>query len=79
MGGRAKRGSVPEGWDGRTGERVADAITRFTGSLFSVGFHGAFILCWILLNRGIFPPIKPFDPFPFSILAMIASVEAIFG
>ncbi len=27
--GRAKRGSVPEGWDGKTGERIADALEAF--------------------------------------------------
>jgi UDP-N-acetylglucosamine 2-epimerase (non-hydrolysing) len=27
--GRGKRGRIPEGWDGRAGERVADAIERF--------------------------------------------------
>lgn len=29
--GRGKRGRIPEGWDGRAGERVADAIERFLG------------------------------------------------
>jgi UDP-N-acetylglucosamine 2-epimerase (non-hydrolysing) len=29
--GRGKRGRIPEGWDGRAGERVAAAIERFLG------------------------------------------------
>jgi UDP-N-acetylglucosamine 2-epimerase (non-hydrolysing) len=29
--GRGKHGRIPEGWDGRAGERVADAIERFLG------------------------------------------------
>jgi UDP-N-acetylglucosamine 2-epimerase (non-hydrolysing) len=29
--GRGKRGRIPEGWDGRAGERVANAIERFLG------------------------------------------------
>jgi UDP-N-acetylglucosamine 2-epimerase (non-hydrolysing) len=29
LAGRAKRGRIPEGWDGRAGERIADAIERF--------------------------------------------------
>src|SRR5439155_10579507 len=33
---------------------------------------------WILVNLGTIPGIQPFDPFPFAMLAMIASVEAIF-
>lgn len=28
LGGRGKKGRVPEGWDGRAGERIADAILR---------------------------------------------------
>ena len=35
------------------GEHIADAITRFAGSLWSVIFHGGFILAWILVNRGV--------------------------
>jgi UDP-N-acetylglucosamine 2-epimerase (non-hydrolysing) len=27
--GRGKRGRIPEGWDGKTGERIADALVRF--------------------------------------------------
>jgi UDP-N-acetylglucosamine 2-epimerase (non-hydrolysing) len=27
--GRAKQGTVPEGWDGKTGERIADALDAF--------------------------------------------------
>jgi UDP-N-acetylglucosamine 2-epimerase (non-hydrolysing) len=27
--GRAKRGRIPEGWDGRAGERIADAVVAF--------------------------------------------------
>ncbi|HVY49421.1 MAG TPA: UDP-N-acetylglucosamine 2-epimerase (non-hydrolyzing) [Minicystis sp.] len=29
LAGRAKHGKVPEGWDGKTGERIADALERF--------------------------------------------------
>jgi uncharacterized membrane protein len=59
-------------------ERVADAITSFTGSLRFVYIHAAFFGGWILVNTGVVPGITPFDPFPFVMLAMIASVEAIF-
>jgi uncharacterized membrane protein len=59
-------------------ERVADAITSFTGSLPFVYLHAAIVGGWILINTGLIPGIRPFDPFPFVMLAMIASVEAIF-
>lgn len=59
-------------------ERIADAITRFTGSMAFVYLHATFFGGWLLLNSGIFPWIRPWDPFPFVMLAMEASVEAIF-
>jgi uncharacterized membrane protein len=59
-------------------ERVADAITRFTGSMRFVYLHALLFGGWIIVNLGVIPAIRPFDPFPFVMLAMIASVEAIF-
>jgi uncharacterized membrane protein len=59
-------------------EKVADAITTFTGSLRFVYLHAAFVGGWIAVNLGAIPGMEPFDPFPFVMLAMIASVEAIF-
>jgi uncharacterized membrane protein len=32
---------------------------------------------WILLNSGLIP-IRPFDPYPYGLLTMIVSLEAIF-
>ncbi len=58
-------------------ERVADAITRFTGSMRFVYLHVAVFGLWIIVNLGIVPGIPKFDP-SFVILAMVASVEAIF-
>jgi uncharacterized membrane protein len=56
--------------------KLADAITRFTGSMPFVYLHAVFVGCWILINLG-WIGLRPFDP-SFVILAMIASVEAIF-
>lgn len=58
-------------------ERVADAITRFAGSMVFVYLHLAFFGAWIAVNAGILPILRPFDP-SLVVLAMIASVEAIF-
>jgi uncharacterized membrane protein len=58
-------------------ERLAGAITRFTGSMGFVYLHLALFGSWILLNLGIVASIPQFDP-SFVILAMVASVEAIF-
>jgi len=59
-------------------ERTADAITRFTGSMPFVYLHALLFGGWLLLNSGLIPGVKPWDPFPFVMLAMWASVEAIF-
>lgn len=59
-----------------TENRVADHITRFTGSMLFVYIHLALFSLWILINVGWIPGPK-FDP-SFVILAMAASVEAIF-
>ncbi|MGK4007724.1 DUF1003 domain-containing protein [Sorangium sp. So ce1036] len=59
-------------------ELIADAITRFAGSMTFVYIHALLVGGWILVNLGVVPAIRPFDPFPFVMLAMIASVEAIF-
>jgi uncharacterized membrane protein len=57
-------------------ERLAAAITRFTGSLYFVYLHLAAVLAWVLINAG-WTPLPQFDP-TFVLLATIASVEAIF-
>lgn len=58
-------------------QRVADAITRFTGSMPFVYLHAFVYGAWILINLGFIPLIPKFDP-TFVVLAMVASVEAIF-
>ena len=58
-------------------ERIADAITRFTGSMTFVYLHLAFFGFWIIVNLGWVPGVPRWDP-SFVVLAMIASVEAIF-
>jgi uncharacterized membrane protein len=58
-------------------ERVAEAITRFTGSMRFVYLHLAFFGFWIVANFGLIPGVPAWDP-SFVVLAMVASVEAIF-
>ena len=58
-------------------ERLAEAITSFTGSMQFVYLHLALYAAWILINLGVLPGLPKFDP-SFVILAMEASVEAIF-
>jgi uncharacterized membrane protein len=58
-------------------EHVSDRITRFSGSLRFVYLHGFIFGAWIIWNLGLIPGLVPFDP-SFVVLAMVASVEAIF-
>ncbi|MBP0446123.1 DUF1003 domain-containing protein [Roseomonas sp. SSH11] len=57
--------------------RLAAAITGFTGSMRFVYLHLVLYGGWILANTGLVPGIPRWDP-SFVILAMLASVEAIF-
>jgi uncharacterized membrane protein len=58
-------------------QRLARRITAFAGSMRFVAVHGLLYGGWILLNLELLPAVEPWDP-TFVVLAMIASVEAIF-
>jgi uncharacterized membrane protein len=60
-----------------TQERLAEAITGFTGSMRFVYLHLTLFGFWIVANLGWLPGVPAWDP-SFVVLAMIASVEAIF-
>jgi uncharacterized membrane protein len=59
-------------------EHAADVITKFAGSLPIIILHIVWFGCWILTNAGLIPGVTPFDPFPFSFLTLVVSLEAIF-
>jgi len=58
-------------------QKVADAITGFTGSMSFVYLHLAIFGVWIAANRHWLPGVPAWDE-SFVMLAMVASVEAIF-
>ena len=58
-------------------ERLSDAITTFAGSMAFVFIHLVLFGGWVLVNLGWLPILPKFDP-SFVVLAMVASVEAIF-
>jgi uncharacterized membrane protein len=58
--------------------RIADAITAFAGSMPFVYIHIAWFSLWIAANGGAFGRAFVFDPFPYGLLTMIVSLEAIF-
>ncbi len=58
-------------------DRIADAITSFSGRMIFAYVHVAWFAIWILLNTGSLG-VRPFDPFPYGLLTMVVSLEAIF-
>jgi uncharacterized membrane protein len=58
-------------------DRIAEKVTDFTGSIAFVYLHVALYGFWIVANLGWIPGVPKFDK-TFVILAMEASVEAIF-
>lgn len=58
-------------------DRVAQVITDFSGSMLYIVLHVIGFTTWIVWNSG-FMGFMPFDPFPFTLLTMCVSLEAIF-
>jgi uncharacterized membrane protein len=61
-------------------DRIADWITRFSGSMLFVYVHVVWFGVWIAVNLGWLERfgLPVFDQFPFGLLTMIVSLEAIF-
>ena len=59
-------------------ELVADAITDAFGSILFLALNFLWFVVWMTINLGLIPGIQPFDPFPFGLLTMVVSLEAIF-
>src|ERR1700712_1668307 len=62
----------------RAQDRAADQVTAFAGSLNFVYIHSVWFGIWILINIGLVGSALQFDKFPFGLLTMIVSLEAIF-
>lgn len=58
-------------------DRVARWVAAVVGTMWCVCVHILFYAAWIAVNCGLVRSIKPFDPFPFMMLTMIAAVESI--
>ncbi len=59
--------------------KIAEKISDFAGSMGFVYFHAVWFTLWILGGEGLLTPyINKFDPFPYGLLTMIVSLEAIF-
>jgi CRP/FNR family transcriptional regulator, cyclic AMP receptor protein len=57
------------------GQRIADVIAEFSGSIPFLVLNAIFFAVWLVVNAF---PVIAFDPYPFGLLTMIVSLEAIF-
>lgn len=62
--------------------RLAEFISNWTGSMNFIYLHIIWFSAWIIINSGHFTKVNSFipmfDPYPFGLLTMIVSLEAIF-
>lgn len=59
-------------------DKVADFLTDSFGTVLFLGINALWFGIWIIINTGPIPGIVAFDPFPFGLLTMVVSLEAIF-
>ena len=57
-------------------DKVAEVIANFCGSTTFVWVHVIWFGAWIGIN--VFPGLPHIDPFPFTFLTLVVSLEAIF-
>src|SRR5438105_3795737 len=58
------------------GEKISEGIALFCGSMIFVYVHIVWFGGWIIFNSIL--PYYQFDPFPYTFLTLIVSLEAIF-
>jgi CRP/FNR family transcriptional regulator, cyclic AMP receptor protein len=58
-------------------QKIADAIAWFSGSMPFLMINGGWFIIWIIINT-LPVGLPAFDPYPFGLLTMIVSLEAIF-
>ena len=59
-----------------TADRIAEFVARFCGSITFVWIHAAVFASWLGWN--VLPGLPHFDPYPFTFLTLVVSLEAIF-
>lgn len=58
-------------------QRIADWIAEFSGSMPFLMMNALWFVVWIAINQ-LASEVLRFDPYPFGLLTMIVSLEAIF-
>ena len=62
----------------RSAEHFSDTIARVAGTPWFAWLHVAWFAAWVAWNAAFVPGWHPIDPFPFSFLTLVVSLEAIF-
>ena len=57
---------------------LSDRITSIVTGGPALVAHAVWFATWLLINTGLLPLIDPFDRFPFPLLTLVVSLEAIF-
>lgn len=60
-----------------TSDKVADWLTLSFGTVGFLTVNALFFFVWIVWNTGLIPGLAIIDPFPFGLLTMVVSLEAI--
>ena len=58
--------------------KFSDDLTSWTGTPTFLFLNAYMFVVWVVLNLNVIPGVIPFDPFPFGLLTMVVSLEAIF-
>lgn len=58
-------------------EKIADQMTSNFGTMTFLVVNVVLFVVWVVINTGQIKEINPFDTFPFNLLTMIVSLEAI--
>jgi uncharacterized membrane protein len=58
-------------------ERISETIGSFAGTIQFVLVQIAFVIAWIFASVGVVARLKDFDPYPFSLLSVVLSLEAV--
>lgn len=64
--------------ESRVHEKIADRIAAFIGNPYFIVVHAVWFLLWIAANTGVITVSRMFDAYPFGLLGIILSIEAIF-
>src|SRR3990167_10484498 len=57
--------------------QISDDLNNAFGSTTFLIVNVLLFIAWIVVNTGFIPGIEPFDPFPFGLLTLGLSIEAI--